>query len=49
MPSKVSLLKDLAGMFWRWRGTYLRQAAHFARENLEIVKEPKEPLLLSNS
>jgi hypothetical protein len=45
IPSKISLLKDLAGILLEggrpW-GTRLRG-------NLEIVKEPKEPSLLSNS
>jgi len=49
IPPKISLLKDLAGSILengrRSHEVWLRAL----RENLEIVKDPEEPLLLSNS
>jgi hypothetical protein len=49
-PSKISLLKDLARAFWRAVGVYsVRFGMRVYAGNLEIVKELKEPLLLSNS
>jgi hypothetical protein len=49
-PSKISLLKDLAGGILEGRGPLL--GAFFMRARagaFEIVKELKEQLLLSNS
>jgi hypothetical protein len=48
IPSKISLLKDLAGDILEG-GMSLFERGRALRGNLEIIKEPKEPLLLSNS
>jgi hypothetical protein len=47
IPSKIYLLKDLAEDNLAGGRGFLSEAR--LRQNLEIVKEPKESLLLSNS
>ena len=45
-PSKISLLKDLAGAFWREQVVLASRSTRFARGNLEIVKEPKDTAVI---
>jgi hypothetical protein len=48
VPSKIFLLKDLAGTFWMGGRGFACEGDAPTR-NLEIVKELNEPLLLSSS